>query len=161
MSKRTQEEAGEERGTAKSKPMMNLVSRCSVRTPAALSSTASESPGKTRHESQTPVIPQTEQHNRTERPVVYAYSSSCSEWIIDKTWSSQEWKFDELMEDRTGRPVVFDRFIIENDNMDSDTEAESELSLGSRSFLNRVNDQVRKRYNNLQKMQQKTATNIL
>ena len=30
MSKRTQEDAGEERVTAKSKPMMNLVSRCPV-----------------------------------------------------------------------------------------------------------------------------------
>ena len=44
MSKRTQEESGEERVTAKSKPMMNLVSRCSERTPDVLASTASESP---------------------------------------------------------------------------------------------------------------------
>ena len=53
------------------------------------------------------------------------------------------------MEVRTGRPVVFaqhtNRFIVENDNMDSDTETESEMSLKSRSFLHRVNDQVRKR----------------
>ena len=38
-----------------------------------------------------------------------------------------------------------DRIIVENDNMDSYTEAESEMSLKSRSFLHRVNDQVRKR----------------
>ena len=44
MSKRTQKDSGEERVTAKSKPMMNLVSRCSERTPVALSSTVSESP---------------------------------------------------------------------------------------------------------------------
>ena len=78
-----------------------------------------------------------------------AYSSSYSEWNVDKTWFSQEWKSDELMEDRTGRLVVFaqhtDRFIVENDTMDSYTEAESEMSLKSRSFLHRVNDQVRKR----------------
>ena len=43
MSKRTQEDAGEERVTAKSKPMINLVSRCSVRNPNVLASTASES----------------------------------------------------------------------------------------------------------------------
>ena len=55
MSKRTQEDAGEERATAKSKPMMNLVSRCSVRDPNVLASTASESPGKTRYESQIPL----------------------------------------------------------------------------------------------------------
>ena len=53
--KRTQKDSGEERVTAKSKPMMNLVSRCSERTPSALSSTASESPGKIRHESQLPL----------------------------------------------------------------------------------------------------------
>ena len=52
MSKRTQKDSGEERVTAESKPMMNLVSRCSERTPEVLASTASESPGKTRHESQ-------------------------------------------------------------------------------------------------------------
>ena len=45
----------EERVAAKSKPMMNLVSRCSERTPDVLPSTASESPGKTRHESQFPL----------------------------------------------------------------------------------------------------------
>ena len=47
-----------------------------------------------------------------------AYSSSYSEWNVDKTWSSQEWKSDELMEDRTGRPLVTaqhtDRFIVQN-----------------------------------------------
>ena len=46
MSKRTQKDSGEERVTAKSKPMMNLVSRYSVRDPNVLASSASESPGK-------------------------------------------------------------------------------------------------------------------
>ena len=46
VSKRTQKYSGEERVTAKSKPMMNLVSRCSERTPVVLPSTASESPVK-------------------------------------------------------------------------------------------------------------------
>ena len=53
------------------------------------------------------------------------------------------------MEDRTGRPVVTtqhtDRFIVEYDKMNSYTEAGSEMSLESRSFLHRVNDQVRKK----------------
>ena len=47
MSKRTQKDLGEARVTAKSKPMMILVSRCSERNPDVLASTASESPGKT------------------------------------------------------------------------------------------------------------------
>ena len=65
MSKRTQKDADEERVTAKSKPMMNLVSRCSERNPDVLASTSSESPGKTRYESQIPLSSWTEQHLRT------------------------------------------------------------------------------------------------
>ena len=123
MSKRTQKDSGEERVTAKSKPMMNLVSRCSVRDLTVLASTATESPVKTKHESQILLSSRTEQHHRTGRPVEDAYSSSYSERNVDKTWSSQEWQSDELMEVRTGRPVLFaqhtDRFIVENDSMDS------------------------------------------
>ena len=80
MSKRTQKDSGEERVTAKSKPMMNLVSRCSERTPDVLASTASESPGKTRHESQQPLSSWNEQHQRTGRPVLDAYSNSVYLW---------------------------------------------------------------------------------
>ena len=146
--------------------MMNLVSRCSERTPDVIRSTASESPVKTRHESQFPLSSRTEQHHRTGRLVKDAYSSSYSEWNVDKTWSSQEWKSDDMMGARTGRLVVFaqhtDRFIVENDKMNSYTEAESEMSLESRSFLHRVNDQVRKRQNqSSKKVQQKTARNTL
>ena len=47
-----------------------------------------------------------------------------------------------------------DQFIIENEEVNSYTEAESEQSLKSRSFLHRVNDQVRKR----QKQPSKDAT---
>ena len=78
--------------------MMNLVSRCSVRDPNVLASTASESPGKTRYESQLPLSSWTEQQLRTGRLVKDAYSSSYSEWNADKNWSSQEWKSDQLME---------------------------------------------------------------
>ena len=60
-----------------------------------------------------------------------AYSSNYSDWNADKNWSSQEWKSDELMEDRTGRPGneqppgLFaehtDRFIVDDGDMDSNT----------------------------------------
>ena len=46
MSKRTQEGAGEERVTANSKPMTNLVSRCRVRDPTVLDSSALENLGR-------------------------------------------------------------------------------------------------------------------
>ena len=122
MSKRTHEDAGEERVTAKSKPMMNLVSRCSVRNPNVLASTSSESPGKTRYESQIPLSSWNEQQPRTESPEMDACSSNYS-----------------------GRPVseqpagLFtqhsDRFVIDDDDMDSNTVTESDLSLKSRSLF--------------------------
>ena len=155
MSKRTQKDSGEKkRVTAKSKPMMNLVSRCSARIPDVLSSAASASTGKTRHERQFPLSSWNEQHQRTGSPVLDAYSSSFSECNADKNWSSQEWKSDELMEVRTGRPVCeqppglfteqTDKFIVEDNDMDSDTDAESDMSLESRSFLHEMSDRVRK-----------------
>ena len=109
-----------------------------------LASAASESPGKTRCESQIPLSSWNEQQPRTVRPVMDACSSNYSEWNVDKT----------LMEDRTVRPVnkqplrLFtqhaDRFIVDDDDMDSNTVVESDMSLKSRSFLHRVNDRVRK-----------------
>ena len=147
--KRTQEDAGEERVTAKSKPMMNLVSRS--RDPNVLASIASESPGKTKSESQIPLSSLNEQQPRTERLVMGASSSDYSEWNIDEKWSSQEWKSGEMLEARTGRPVGgqpftqdTDKFVIDDDDMDSNTSTESNLSLKSRSFLHRVNDRLRK-----------------
>ena len=59
MSKRTQEDAGEESVTVKLKPMMNLVPRYRVRDPNVLASTASESPD----ESQIPLSSWTEHKN--------------------------------------------------------------------------------------------------
>ena len=159
MSRRTQKESGEERVTAKSRPMMSLIARA----PSNLSSSASESPEKRSYESQSPWSAKAEKYDRTVTPVVgrdtshepvhhhkqfvgSSYSARYSGWDDDKAWSSQEWKADELMDDRTGTPVVCpqrgarpQQFII------GDDEAELELSSGSRSFLDRVNDQVRKR----------------
>ena len=87
-----------------------------------------------------------EQGHHHQRFVESSYSASYSEGDDDKTWSSQEWKADELMDDRTVKPVVCpqrgaraQQFII------GENETELDLSLGSRSFLGRVNDQVRKR----------------
>ena len=36
------------------------------------------------------------------------------------------------------------KFIVDDNGMDSDTDAESDMSFFSRSFLHRVNDRVRK-----------------
>ena len=109
MSKRTQEDAGEERVTTKSKPMMSLVSRYRVRDPNLIVSTAPESPGKTKGESQ---------QTSTVRPVLGASSSNYSDRNIDEMWSSQVWKSGEMSNTSTDRPV-FDKFVIDDD-IDSD-----------------------------------------
>ena len=109
-----------------------------------LASTASESPGKTKSESQNvPLSSFNVQQTSTGRPVLGASSSNYSEWIIDDKWSSQEWKSGEMSKTSTGRPIN-EKFVIDDDDMDSDTDTESNLSLRSRSFLNRVNDRLRK-----------------
>ena len=82
------------------------------------------------------------QQTSTGRPVLGASSSNYLEWNIDDNWSSQVWKSGELSNTSTWRPV-YDKFVIDDD-MDSDTATESNLSLRSRSFLNRVNDRLRK-----------------
>ena len=126
----------------KPEPMMNLVSRYRVRDPNVFASTASESTVKTKSESQIPLSSLNVQQTSTGKPVMLASSSNYSEWNIDEKWSSQEWKSGEMSNTSTGRPV-YDKFAIDDD-MDSDTATESNLSLGSRSFLNRVNDRLRK-----------------
>ena len=51
-------------------------------------------------------------------------------------------KAGEMSNTSTERPV-YDKFVIDDD-MDSDTATESNLSLRSRSLLKRVNDRLRK-----------------
>ena len=136
MAKRTQEESGEERVTAKSRPMMNLIARA----PSIMSSSASESPGKRSYKSHSPLSANAEIDDRTGRPIVCRDTShaqghkhqfvesthSWDEWDDNKAWSSQEWKADEVMDDRTVRPVVCpqrgartQQFIIGNDETES------------------------------------------
>ena len=95
-------------------------------------------------------------HNRTGQPVVTSWGKtheSQLSFLHEKTQhdgTSQSVVNEAESRDRTGQPVVIpqrgtrpQQFIIGND------ETESELPVESRSFLNRVNDQVRKRQNDL------------
>ena len=131
-------------------------------------------------------------------------SASYSKWDDDRAWSSQEWKTDiEMYErsdrpdetswratresqpgfsheetqhdgiaqsvvnevmprDRPGRPDIDfqegawpQQFVIGND------EAELELSVESRSFVNRVNDQVRKRQKRISNVAENAEKNII
>ena len=124
MSKEHKKIAGEER----------VVSRCHVRDPMVLALTASESPRKTKSESQNvPLSSFNVQQTSTVRPVLGASSSNYSEWKIDDKWSSSSVEIWWNVEHKYGRPEN-DKFVIDDD-MDSDTATESNLSLKSRSFL--------------------------
>ena len=78
MSKRTQEESGEERVTAKSRPMLSLIARA----PSTLSSSASESQGKRSYESQSPWSAKAEKNDRTEKP-------RCGQRPKNRAWAPQ------------------------------------------------------------------------
>ena len=143
MTKRVQQDSGEERVTAKSRPMMSLIARA----PSTLSSSASKSPGKKSFESQSTWSAKAEKDDRTGQPVVASWartheSPSCFSHEKPSTLFLEK----EETHDRTGQPVVYlQRGERPQQVIIGDDETESELSLGSRSLVNRVNDQVRRR----------------
>ena len=120
MAKRLQQDSGEERVTAKSRPMISLIARV----PSNVSSSTSVSPGKICHGNQNRWSTIAEKEERPGRPDVgsdrktafgYCYheqfmesfsSASYSKWNDDHAWSSQEWKTDAEMCERSGRPDV-------------------------------------------------------
>ena len=98
MAKRFQQVSGEERVTAKSKPMMNLIAR----TPSVMSSSTSLSPGKRYYGKQDPwkfvVV-----DDRSGQPDKLS-STDYSKLDYDRAWSSQEWKSEATAHDRSGKP---------------------------------------------------------
>ena len=190
--------------------------------PSNVSSSTSVSPGKRSYGNQNPWSTIAEKEERSGRPDIgidrmkasghYYHeqfmesfsSTNYSKWDDDRAWSSQEWKTDTEMYERSGRPdetswratresqpgfsheethhdgtaqsVVDEvmprdrpgrpdidshegawpqQFVIGND------EAELELSVESRSFVNLVNDQVRKRRKNFQRCRRWRRTFII
>ena len=83
---------------------MSLIARA----PSNLSSSASESPEKKSNGNQSPWSAKAEKYDGTAQPVVDrdVYSARYSKWDYDKAWSSQEWKADKSMDDRTVQPIV-------------------------------------------------------
>ena len=120
MAKRLQQISGEERVTAKSRPMMSLTARV----PSNVSSSTSVSPGKRSYGNQNPWSTTAGKEEGPGRPDVgsgrknafdcYYHeqfmdsfsSASYSKWDDDHPWSSQEWKTDTEMCERPGRPDV-------------------------------------------------------
>ena len=118
MAKRSQHESGEERVTAKSRPMMNIIARA----PSHVSSSTSVSPGKRSYGSPDPWVSIAKKEERSGRPDIgmdrlkasdYYYheqfmesfsSTSYLNCDDDRAWSSQEWKTDTEMYERSERP---------------------------------------------------------
>ena len=117
MAKRSQQDSGEERVTAKSRPMMNLIAR----TPSHVSSSSSVSPVKRSYGSQDPWssiakedrsgrpdegtdLFEASDHHYHEQFMESFSSASYSKLDDDRAWSSQEWKTEIKTYDRSGRP---------------------------------------------------------
>ena len=98
MAKRAQQESGEGRVTAKSRPMMNLTAR----TPSFVSSSASSNPGRTSYGYQDPGR-SVASDDRTGKPVETSRPDHTQE-DYGRSWSSQEWKSEAAEHDRSVKP---------------------------------------------------------
>ena len=172
MAKRAQQESGEERVTAKSRPMMNLTARM----PSVVSSSTSSKPGRTWYGYQDPgkSVVVDDRSGKPDRMSPAGYSKE----DYGRSWSSQEWKSGAAAHDRSGKPdetswnamqqvrphheeplldgnaqsVRFGEIIHDGsgqpDSVNYQEEAESEtfvMGSDAAEFVNKVKDQVRKR----------------
>ena len=98
MAKRAQQESGEGRVIAKSRPMMNL----SARTPSFVSSSASTNLGRTSYGYQDPErsVPIGDRTGKPVQPSPPDYSQE----DYGRCWSSQEWKSGAAEHDRSEKP---------------------------------------------------------
>ena len=98
MAKRIQQESGEERVTAKLRPMMNLTARM----PSIVSSSTSSNPGKTWYGYQDPgkSVAVDDRSGEPDR----LSQSGYSKMDYGRSWSSQEWKSEAVAHDRSGKP---------------------------------------------------------
>ena len=98
MAKRAQQGSGEERVTAKSRPMMNLTARM----PSVVSSSTSSNPGMTSYGYQDPgkSVASDDRSGKPENLSPPGYSKE----DYGRSWSSQEWKSGAAEHDRSGKP---------------------------------------------------------
>ena len=178
MAKRAQQESGEGRVTAKSRPMMNLTAR----TISFVSSSASANPVRTSYGYQDPgkSVASDDRSVKPEKPS----PPGCSKEDYGRSWSSQEWKSGAAAHDRSGKPettswdamqqvrlhheepfldgnahsVRYGKIIHDGsgkpDTVDHREEADSEnFVMGSdgAEFVDKVKDQVRNRQKNVER----------
>ena len=98
MAKRIQQESGEERVTATSRPMMNLTARM----PSVVSSSTSSSPVKRWYGNQDPwkSVVVDDRSGQPDRLSPAGYSKL----DYDRSWSSQEWKSEVTAHNRSRKP---------------------------------------------------------
>ena len=98
MAKRSQQESGEERVTAKSRPMMNLTARMS----SVVSSSTSSNPVRTWYGYQDPgeSVAVDDRSGKLDRLLPAGHSNK----DYGRSWSSQEWKSGAAAHDRSGKP---------------------------------------------------------
>ena len=172
MAKRIQQESGEERVTAKSRPMMNLTARM----PSFVSSSTSSSPVKRWYGNQDPwkSVVADDRSGQPDRLSPAGYSKL----DYDRAWSSQEWKAEVMTHDRSGQPDKTSWRMVQQvrphheatlldgtaqsvrygeplrdrsgqpDNVNAQEAAHSQnfiMGSDATEFVNRVNDQVQRR----------------
>ena len=95
MAKRLRQDSGEERVTAKSRPMMSLIARV----PSNVSSSTSVSPGKRSFENQDPWSSKAEREERTGQPVVGSDQKTASDYYheqsIESSFSARYSEWDD------------------------------------------------------------------
>ena len=107
MAKRAQQGSGEERVTAKSRPMTNLTGRM----PSVVSSSTSSNPGMTSYGYQDPGK-SVASDDRSEKPE-NASPPGYSKEDYGRSWSSQEWKSGAAEHDRSGKPETISWDILQ------------------------------------------------
>ena len=137
MAKRAQQKSGEERVTAKSRPMMNLTARM----PSVVSSSTSSNPGRTWHGYQDPgksvaAHDRSGKLEKTSWDMMQEVLPHHEEPLLDG--NAQSVRYGEIIHDGSGKP----------DSVNYQEEAESEtfvMGSDAAEFVNKVKDQVRKR----------------
>ena len=136
MAKRIQQESGEERVTAKSRPMMNLTARM----PTVVSSSTSSSPVKTWYEYQDPgkSVVVDDRSGKPDKTSWNAVQQICHHGNALLDGNAHSVRYGEIIHDGSGQP----------DSANYQEEADSEtfvMGSDAAEFVNKVKDQVRKR----------------
>ena len=137
MAKRAQQESGEERVTAKSKPMMNLTARM----PSVVSSSTSSNPGRTSYGYQDPgkSVAGDDRSGKPEKTfwdMIQQVAPHREEPLLDGNAHSV--RYEEMIHDGSGKPEK----VNSQEGADSETFV---MGSDAAEFVNKVRDQVRKR----------------